>query len=74
MERYAPGFNNGSKTFQTLMNKVLWEAGVYANTHQDGIIITIDSWDEHLSHICDVLERLRLANLMARISKTKFTR
>ena len=69
MKRYATGFKNSSKTFQALMNKVLWGAGVYANTHQDDIIITSDSFEEHLSHIRDVLERLRLTNLTARASK-----
>ena len=31
---------------------------MYANTHQDDIIITSDSFEEHLSHIRDVLGRL----------------
>ena len=47
---------------------------MYANTHQDDIIITSDSFEEHLSLIRDVLERLRLANLMSRASKTQFAR
>ena len=50
------GLKNSSKTFQALMNKVLWGAGMYVNTHQDDIIITSDSFEEHLSHIRDVLE------------------
>ena len=50
------------------MNKVLWGAGVWY------IIITSDSFEEHLSHIRDVLERLRLANLTVRASKTQFAR
>ena len=41
---------------------MLWEAGVYPNTRPDDINITSDSFGEHLSHIRDVLERLRLAN------------
>ena len=65
---------NSSKTFQALMSQVLWGAGMYANTHQDDIIITSDSFEDHLSHIRDVLERLRLANLTARASKTQFAR
>ena len=68
------GLKNTSKTFHGLINKVLWGAGVYANTHRDDNIITSDSFDEHLSHNCDVLERLRLANLTARASKTQFAR
>ena len=53
---------------------MLWEAGVYPNTRPDDIIITSDSFEEHLSHICDVLERLRLANLTPRASKTQLAR
>ena len=56
------------------MNKVLCCAGAYANTHQDDIIITSDSWEAHLSHIRGVLERLRLVNLHARATKMQFTR
>ena len=47
---------------------------MYKYTHQDDIIITSDSFEEHLSHIRDDLERLRLANLTARASKTQFAR
>ena len=72
MECYAPGFKSSFKTFQALMNKVLWGVRMYANTHQDDIIITSDSFEEHLSYIRDVLERFRLANLKARASKTQF--
>ena len=68
------GLKHSSKTFQALKNKVLWGACAYTNTHQDDIIITSDSWEAHLSHIRDVLERLRLANLTARASKTQFAR
>ena len=68
------GLKNSSKTFQALMNNVLWGAGAYAYTHQDDIIITSDSWDEHLSHIRDVLERLRSTNLTTRASKMQFAR
>ena len=60
------GLKNSSKTFQALMNKVLRGAGMCSNTHQDDIIITSHSFEEHLSHIRDILERLRVANLTAR--------
>ena len=53
---------------------MLWVTGAYANTHQDDIIITSDSWFENLSYIPDVLERLRLANLTARACRTQFAR
>ena len=42
---------------------------MYANTHQDDIVITSDSFKEHLRV---VLERLRFANLTARAPKTQF--
>ena len=68
------GLENSSKTFEASMNKVLWGAGVYANTYQNDIIITSDSFEDHLSHIRDVLERLRFVNLTARASKMQFAR
>ena len=70
----SQGLKNSSKTFQTLMNKVIWGAGADPNTHQDDIIIISDSWNEHLSHIRIVLERLTSGNLTARASKTQFAR
>ena len=73
MECYAQGLNTSSRTFKALM-KVLWGPGVYANSHQDDIIITSDSFEEHLSHIRDVLVRLRSANLTARALKMQFAR
>ena len=74
MKRYAQSLKNNSKAFHALINTALWEAGVYANTHHDDIIITSNSFDEHLSHIRHVLDRLRLANLTARASNTQFAR
>ena len=74
MERHATWIKNSSKTFQALMNKVLWGAEAYANTHHDDIITTSDSWEEHLSHICDILKSPTWANLTARASKTQFAR
>ena len=47
---------------------------MYANTHQDDIIIASDSFEEHLSHIRDVLKRMRLTNLTARASRTQFAK
>ena len=50
------GSKNASKTFQRLMDKVLRGAKKYANSHQDDIIITSDTWSEHIMHIRDVLQ------------------
>ena len=47
---------------------------MYADKHLDDSIITSDSFDEHLSHIHDVLKRLRLAYLTASQSETQFAR
>ena len=56
------------------MDKVLRGAEKYANLHQDDIIITSDTWSEHIMHIRDVLQRLRDVNLVANASKTQFAR
>ena len=68
------GLKNASKTFQRLMDMVLRGAEKYANSHQDYITSTSDTWSEHIMHIRDVLQRLRDANLVANASKTQFAR
>ena len=56
------------------MDKVLHDAEKYANSHQDNIIITSDTWPDHIMHIGDVVSHLRDANLVANASKTQFAR
>ena len=52
--------------------KILYH--LVANSQQDDIIITSDTWSDHIMHIRDVLQRLRDAKVVAIASKTQFAR
>ena len=67
------GLCNAPATFQRLMNLalsgMLWsECLVYL----DDIVIFGHTFEEHLSHLTSVLERLRDINLKAKLSKCNF--
>ena len=67
------GLCNAHATFTTLMNEVL--CGLidrFCTVHLDGVLIFSKSAREHLSHIRQVLERLRLDQLNASPKKCYF--
>lgn len=68
------GMKNSPATFQRLMNKVLKGMDAYVFVYQDDILIFSKSFDEHVMHINNVLERLRKANLTIQSQKCQFGR
>jgi hypothetical protein len=68
------GAKNSSKCFQRLADKILLGAEDYAAAHVDDFIIFSPSWEQHLAHIRDILERLRKANLTVKLKKCQFAR
>jgi hypothetical protein len=66
------GLKNMPKTFQRLANKILRGAQNYACSHLDDFVIWSKTFSEHMSHIRDVLQRLRNAHLTASIAKSDF--
>ena len=68
------GAKNASKTFQRLINHVLRGAEGYCMSHVDDIIIFSNTWSDHLTHIHDVLSRLKAAGLVANPAKCAFAR
>lgn len=42
------------------------------NVYLDDIIIYTDTWTEHLQHLTDVLEKLRVSHLTVYLAKTAF--
>ena len=44
----------------------------FADSHIDDMIVFSDSWEEHLQHLRQVLERLRRHKLTAKPSKCKW--
>eukprot|EP00731_Ephydatia_muelleri_P011389 Em0006g283a len=56
-------------TFQRLMDKVLQGLEDYAAAYIDDLVIHITTWEEHLTQIQTVFQRLRLAGLTAKPQK-----
>ena len=56
-------------TFRRMMNRILQGTGEFAAALMDDILIFNETWNKHLEHVREVLERLRKAGLTARPSK-----
>ncbi|XP_033112261.1 uncharacterized protein LOC117113126 [Anneissia japonica] len=65
------GLQNSSSTFQRLMDKVLTGCHSYARAYIDDICTYSQSWEEHLTHLNDILGRLGNAGLTAKPVKCK---
>ena len=67
------GFCNAPATFSCLMDRVLsglhWEMCLF---YLDNIIFFSSTWEEHLARLCQVIERLRHANLKLGAEKCTF--
>jgi len=66
------GLSGAPMTAQRLIDRVLKGAHKYGSALMDDIVIHSGSWDDHLKHVRDVLERLRSAGLTANIKKCVF--
>lgn len=66
---------NGPATFQNMMTKVLGDlVGKTCLIYIDDIIIWLESPEEHLLHIAQVMDRLAQHSLTGRLSKSHFCR
>ena len=74
MERYGPGLKKQLQNISGFDEKCVMGSWCVRKHALRWYCYYKNSWDEHLSHIRDVLERLRSANLTARASKTQFAR
>ena len=68
----AQGLCAGSKTAQTLIDRVMRGSHRHAAGLMDDLIVYSVSWDDHLTHLRDVLQRLRGAGLTANAKKCVF--
>jgi len=66
------GLASAGCTFQRLMQKVLEGLQVFAWAYLDDIVIFSDTWEKHLKHIRQVLERIRMAGLTTKKAKCEF--
>ena len=63
------GMQNAPATFQRLMNQILTGCEKFARAYIDDICIVSETWEEHVTHVRSVLDRLRQAGLTAKPSK-----
>lgn len=66
------GLCNAPGTFQRLMNAILRGVKSFCLVYLDDIIIFSKSWEDHLSHLAIIFDRLRSANLRVKLKKCFF--
>ena len=67
--RMPMGLVNASSTLQRIMDIVLRGAHRYADKLLDDILVWTNDFDEHLTRLADVLDRLRRAGLTLNVGK-----
>jgi len=66
------GLKNAPATFQRCMNHILQGLEQSANAYIDDVIIFSQTWEDHLLHVEQVLQRLRQAGLTAKPAKCEW--
>ncbi|GBN18709.1 Retrovirus-related Pol polyprotein from transposon 297, partial [Araneus ventricosus] len=66
------GLKNVPFYFSKMMNEILEGCDEYAIPYLDDIAIFSQTWDEHLKHLQDALERIKRAKLTIKPPKCKF--
>ena len=66
------GLHNAPATFQRMMDHVLRDCQDFARAYIDDIAVFSHSWEEHLSHLQQVFNRLQLAGLTVKLKKCRF--
>lgn len=66
------GLQGAPGTFQRMMDRVTHGMKEFAATYLDDLVIYSRTWEEHLSHIRQVLQRLQSAGLTVKARKRQF--
>ena len=66
------GLKNAPATFQRCMHVVLEKLEDVSNSYIDDVIVFSNTWEEHLQHLRQVLERLRKHGLTAKPVKCEW--
>ena len=66
------GLRNAPSTFQRCMNGVLQGLEDFSSAYIDDIVVFSRTWEEHLAHLKQVLDRLRKFHLTAKPSKCEW--
>jgi len=67
------GLKCASATCQRLMDRILCGSHKYAGTLIDDILVYSKTFEEHLRHVGDVLDRIKRAGLTANVKKCHFS-
>ena len=70
--RMSFGLTGSPAVFQNCMNAVLGDVRHFALAFVDDIIVFSETFEEHMTHLEEVFERLQKANLKLKISKCEF--
>ncbi|GFW27217.1 hypothetical protein TNCV_2848731 [Trichonephila clavipes] len=66
------GLKNAPYYFSKMMSEILNGCEKHATPYLDDIAIFSETWEEHQTHLQEILERLKKANLTIKPSKCKF--
>ena len=66
------GLQGAPATFQRMMDRMIRGMEEFAASYIDDLVVYSRTWEEHLSHIRQVLQRLRDAGLTAKARKCQF--
>ena len=60
------GLKGAPATFQRLKDILLDGTHLYAAAYMDNLVVFSGSWEEHLQHVDEILQRIEQANLTLR--------
>ena len=66
------GLSGAPASFQKLMDRILRGSQEYSEAYLDDVVIFSKTWEEHLKHLTDILERIRKAGLTVKLGKCQF--
>ena len=66
------GLQGAPATFHRMMNHLIQGLQGFASAYLDNLVIYSDSWEDHLEHLRQVLQRLKEAGLTAKPKKCQF--
>ena len=66
------GLSGTPASFQKPMDRILRGSQEYSEAYIDDIVIFSETWEEHLKHLTDILERIKKGGLIVKLGKCQF--
>ena len=66
------GLCGAPATFQCLIDQVIQGSQPFTRAYLDDVVIFSNTWEEHLTHLCQVFQRLTDAGLTIKLKKCQF--